>query len=134
MAVRNDDSRRLGFEPPTVRVLFNCDGPEPLRERFKDEPRVSIRTTGLGRVALRDTHFKIIDGGRMAYLTQHEFDSTVRLYELVDCLTVARWSVKWVARRELGDHMGQFETRFANASVPLIQRAFPSTSETSVTR
>lgn len=108
---------KLDNEPGfSMKCLFNCDGPQPLRDRFSDEQRVAIRSTNLGEKAPRDMHLKIVDRGRLAYLTQHEFNSTTRLYELVDCLTVWSWGLKKVARRELGDCMEQFDQRFAAAA------------------
>lgn len=97
-----------------IECLFNCPVPTPLLERFGDHDRVEMKTTGLGEKAPRDTHLKIIDGGRMAYLTQHEYDSLTRAYELVDCLTV--WRLKRVARKELGGIMDLFDARFRQAA------------------
>ena len=99
-----------------MKCLFNCDGPQPLRDRFASEPRVSIRSTNLTEKAPRDMHLKIVDRGRLAYLTQHEFNSTTRLYELLDCLTVWSWGLAKVARRKLGDCMERFDQRFAAAA------------------
>lgn len=108
---------KLRHEPDfTVRCLFNCDGPQQLHDRFDNEPRFTIRTTGLGEKAPRDLHLKVADRGRMAYLTQHEFNSTTRLYELVDCLTVWKRALGGVAREELGDCIDVFDQRFADAA------------------
>ena len=99
----------------TMRCLFNCPVPEPLQSRFVHESRLDARSTQLGKSAPRDAHLKVIDSGRMAYLTKHEFDSTTRSYELVDCLTVAPWALRRVARSELGDCMDLFNERFQQA-------------------
>ena len=96
----------------TMQCLLNCPVPERMRDKFSKESRMDARTTGLGSDAPRDTHLKIIDKGRMAYLTQHDYDSMVRPYELVDCLTVAGWALKGVARREMPGLMEEFEKKF----------------------
>lgn len=99
-----------------MQCLFNCPVPQPLHERFEGQKRIDARTTGTGDKGPRDTHLKIIDDGRMAYLTRHEFGSPTRPYELVDCLTVATWALRSVATRELGDCMEVFAQRFAQAA------------------
>ena len=99
-----------------MKCLFNCPVPHPLSTTFARETRVNLRTTGLGKDRPRDTHMKVIENGRMAYFTQHDFGSTVRQYELVDCLTVRPWALKGVVKRELGDCLKLFEQRFRLAS------------------
>lgn len=96
----------------TMQCLLNCPVPDRMRDKFSKETRMDARTTGLGSDAPRDTHLKIIDKGRMAYLTQHDFGSMVRPYELVDCLTVAGWALKGVARREMAGLVEEFEKKF----------------------
>ena len=100
----------------TMQCLFNCPVPDSLRTKFAEEHRMAFRSTGLGKEAPRDTHMKIIDDGRMAYFTRHDYGSVVRPYELVDCLTVAPWALKSVARGEIGDCMELFDKRFQQAS------------------
>ena len=100
----------------TMRCLFNCPVPEAFQEAMHGEDRVDARTTGLGEDAPRDTHLKVIDKGRLAYLTRHGYGSMVRPYELVDCLNVASWALKGAVREELGGHMETFEKRFATAA------------------
>ncbi len=99
-----------------MKCLFNCPVPYSLNTKFASETRVNLRTTGLGKDRPRDTHMKVIDNGRMAYFTQHDFGSTVRQYELVDCLTVKPWALNGVVKRELGDCLKLFEQRFSQAS------------------
>ena len=99
----------------TMRCLFNCAPPKALREKFEALPCVDLRTTGLGEKAPRDPHLKVIDGGRMAYLTRHSFGSRSTPYELVDCLTVAPWALKGVARAELGGCLEAFDQKFQQA-------------------
>lgn len=98
-----------------MRCLFNCPVPEPLRLKFAQGSRLDARSTGLGDRAPRDTHLKVIDNGRMAYLTRQDYNSMTRNYELVDCLTVAPWVLKRVARSELGACVTLFEDRFQQA-------------------
>ena len=98
-----------------MRCLFNCPVPEVLKNKFDQESRLDLRSTGLAENAPRDTHLKVIDGGRLAYLTKHEFNSMNRYYELVDCLTVAPWVLRRVARAELGQSLNRFNERFQAA-------------------
>lgn len=101
-----------------VQCLFNCPVPVALLDKFSGNSQFEARTTGLGPNAPRDTHIKAIDGGRMAYLSQHEFGSTVRTYELVNCLSVAGWALKGVARREgIERHILHFNDLFQEADV-----------------
>ena len=100
----------------SIRCLFNCPVPTPWCEGFAQDPRMEARTTGLGERAPRDTHLKVIDGGRMAYLARHAFGAMDRPYELVDCLNVAPWALTRVAREELGDCLERFDQRFQQAS------------------
>ena len=60
----------------------------------------------------RDVHYKIVDGGKLGYLSLHYHGSDEREFEFFDCSRASEWT----RRRLFGDHREKFERDFAAAS------------------
>ena len=95
----------------TMRCYFNYDEKDILfRKTFDGEARVDIRTRGGTRPD--DTHYKIIDAGRMAYLSQHGHGSRQRKFQVVDCTSVSKFALKSVTDNILGEYKKDIEQKF----------------------
>ena len=69
--------------------FFNVEEPLRLRDDFDDDERVNIYTVPVGSSrAPGETHYKIVDGGKMAYLSTHLFNNRERKFEIIDCRKV----------------------------------------------
>ena len=66
-----------------IRCFFNCDASDlEFTKRFRDNPRVEIYVRKDGSRP-PDRHYKIIDGGKKAYLSKHSLgDHTHRYKEI----------------------------------------------------
>ncbi len=85
-AVRQKLDENQGFK---LLCLFNCDELTDFRTEFGDHERVDIRVrTAGGRPD--DVHYKIVDGGRRAYISKHGLNERTRKYRIVDCGRVER--------------------------------------------
>ena len=95
----------------TVLCLFNEDSPRlKFRQEFKGNTRVDIRVLSEGSPP-GHCHYKIIDDGKMAYLSEHEAGSRDRQYRVIDTASGFR---KW-KRSEINsilDERRQDETLF----------------------
>lgn len=95
----------------TLRCYFNCDDPSTLfRQAFDSEDRVDIR---IGTGERPDyTHYKIIDDGRMAYLSQHRHGESKRKFQVIDCTGVNRRALKRVTDSLLGKYKKDIKQKF----------------------
>lgn len=98
-----------------VECYFN----NPRRTMFRDNLErckgVAIQTgEGANREGY-EVHYKIIDGGKMGYLSRHEEQSLARSYQYIDCSNVLRWGFPAVSKRHFGPHFRDFEKRFNRA-------------------
>lgn len=102
----------------TIRCLFNEDSRLGITELATKHDTLVIRySLGTGwRSAL---HFKLVDGGKIAYLTKHREDGT-REYRLVDCTMAPR-----TGRRMFRPLADRFEEGFGIgiAKLPRASRA-----------
>lgn len=100
----------------TMRCVFNCPVPDSLIGKFAEERRIDLRTAESGTSTPSDARIKVIDDGRMAYSTRFNPVFLDWQYELIDCLTVMRRSLRRVVKRELGASLALFEQKFGQAS------------------
>ena len=111
-AVRSKLRANPDFE---LRCLFNCNDDVEFRKQFADEPQVDIRTRSVmdndGRI-----HYKIIDGGLKAYLSQHNLGSRQRQSKIVDCSNVSKRHRSRIAEDVLGSYKMDFALAFEAAS------------------
>ena len=107
-AVRKKLDECPGFE---MRCLFNYDDDLPFKQAFKSEPRIVIRTRDRMR-GVQDTHYKIIDGGRQAYLSRHVPGASTRKYKMIDFSDVPERRVARAARFVLGEYQRDFARGF----------------------
>jgi len=114
-AIKNKLDAEPGF---IMRCYFNYDIADTLfRQTFDhDEPRIEIRSGGYTpETRPPNTHYKIIDGGRMAYLSQHGHDSSERKFQLVDCTKVNRLALRHVTDELLGEYKEDMKQKFLSA-------------------
>ena len=99
----------------TMYCYFNYDEPDTLfRQTFDNEPRVDIRTGGhTPETRPSGIHYKIIDDGRMAYLSQHGHGDSERKFQLIDCTEVSEWALKSVTNSLLGEYKKDIKKKFA---------------------
>ena len=96
----------------TMRCYFNHDENDTLfRKAFNDHDRVDIRTRS-DEDRPDDTHYKIIDGGRMAYLSRHEHGSSKRKFQVIDCRRVSESAFKDMTDSLLGEYKKDIEQKF----------------------
>ena len=74
--------------------------------------RVDIQTRPNGEIRPDDTHYKIIDGGRMAYLSRHEHGSSKREFQVIDCTRVSDSDLKEMTDSLLGEYKQDIERKF----------------------
>lgn len=98
-----------------MRCLFNSDEQSLLfRAELAGLSGVEIRT--LDRNASRmKTHYKIIDRGLKAYLSQHDLGERARLFKFVDCSKVPPAHFDYVSNVVLGQYKDHFEQSFSFA-------------------
>lgn len=91
-----DDSRFIegvkekleNYKDFSVLCLFNSEDSLRFKDLFKDEDRVSIYVRQ-SQDRPEDTHYKIIDNGKMAYLSKHRLGSEYRSCKTVDCSKIS---------------------------------------------
>ena len=111
-AVQEKRERNAGFG---IRLLFNSDDPELLfRQVLAGHPGIEIRINPPHGRRLK-THYKIIDGGKQAYLSQHPFGASNRRFKRVDCSKVPKRYFKKTADAVLGSFSRHFEKAFPAA-------------------
>ena len=104
--------RMLENDRLRTRIYFNEKGTlkvNDLAREFGD--RFEIRYNP-GPRPERDVHYKIVDGGKLGYLSLHHHGSDEREFEFFDCSRASEWT----RRRLFGDHREKFERDFAAAS------------------
>ncbi len=102
-----------------VQCMFNYDEDLQFKEAFKNDARVLIYVRQ-GQERPQDTHYKIIDDGRKAYLSQHVAGADRRAYRMVDCSRVNKAQLKKIDRFLFGDYrqgLSEFK-RLALATSP----------------
>ena len=72
-----------------VKAMFNVEHELEFTQKFKGHDQVDIYIRREG-VPPEDVHYKIIDGGKKAYLSRHIFQQKERRYQWVDCTSVPR--------------------------------------------
>ncbi len=98
-----------------MRCLLNCDQPSLLfRTELAGLAGVEIRTRGQNTPAMK-THYKIIDHGLKAYLSQHDVGERARLFKLVDCSKVPPAHFDYATNVILGRYKNHFEQSFGSA-------------------
>ena len=98
----------------SIRLYDNLTVKSGSREGMNDDDLVDDRLEiryNPGQGPERDVHYKIIDGGRMGYLSLHAPGSNERKYEFFECSRASEWT----RRRLLGDHCEKFERDFSAA-------------------
>ena len=111
-AVREKLNSTEEFE---LKCYFNDDANTLFRQELAGLAGVEIRT-GNGD-AKRDKHFKIIDGGRIGYVSEHDHGAEERDYEVVDCMMVPDKDFNRVAKKALGTYMESFRRKFESAAI-----------------
>ena len=103
---------------PAFRMFcyFNYNEPDTLfRQAFDNHDQVEIRTRPDGHDRPDDTHYKIIDDGRMAYLSQHSHGATDRKFQMVDCTGVKESMFEDVTDSLLGAYKRDIAQKFPSA-------------------
>ena len=109
-AVKKKLDNELGF---TMHCYFNYDENDTLfRQTFDDHDRVDIRTRPNEDARPNDTHYKIIDDGRMAYLSRHDDGSSEREFQVIDCTRISKSALKGVTDRLLGEYKTDIAQKF----------------------
>ena len=99
----------------SLRCYFNCNEPTLFRKEFDSYSKVDIKTRPSGDTRPDDTHYKIIDNGRMAYLSRHEHGSKKREFQVVDCTRVNRFALEGVTDELLGEYKVDIKQKFPSA-------------------
>lgn len=111
-AVREKREKNADFG---IRFLFNSDDPELLfRKRLAGHAGIEIRINPPHGRRLK-TQYKIIDGGKQAYLSQHPFGASNRRFKRVDCSRVPKRYFKKTSDAVLGSFSRHFEKAFPAA-------------------
>lgn len=108
-AVREKVKANSNFQ---VRCLFNCDDPSLLFRRALshfDQVEIKINRDPMQKMA---THYKIIDGGKKAYLSKHSLGVSIRRFKRVDCSKVPERRFQRTANAILGSFNRHFDTAF----------------------
>ena len=98
-----------------MRCLFNApDDSLPFMKAFgHGVDRVTIKPRDRNRHPFR-THYKIIDGGRKAYLSEHSLGSRERWFKIVDCTKVPEKHVQRASELAFGGCLNDFNQAFAS--------------------
>ena len=114
---------------PDLRVvcIFNDNGEEdrsmPFRRTFEDHQRVTMIANDQHRPTV-DTHYKIIDGGRMAYVSTHRQGEDERKFGFYDFTGVDEDLVRSNVRRLLRKYLRDLERkRQLHSAIPQLQAA-----------
>ena len=101
-------------EAVTVRCLFNTQD-QTAFWRLYHLPKVDIRFRPEPRPK-SDVHFKIVDGGILAYLSRHDLGDSRRKFRLIDCRPVPRYARRSVKQEMVGEYLDRFEQAFRKAT------------------
>ena len=97
----------------TLRCYFNDNAPDTLfRQTFDGHDRVDIRMRPDGDIRPNDTHYKIIDDGLMAYLSQHGHGIRERKFQVIDCTRVNPSKLQVVTNSLLGEYKQDIKQKF----------------------
>lgn len=105
--VVNELKRKLRDTPRfKARFFFNADDDLLLRRELAGHDRVEIFTHAKGAQPdsrpQDQTHYKIIDNGRIAYLSRHAYGAGERKFEVLDCRKVIPEKLDEVANLKFG--------------------------------
>ena len=105
--------KKLADEPNfKIRCYFNLDNNTLFRKAFNDADQVEIQV-GTGERP-DDTHYKIIDDGRMAYLSRHGLGSSERKFQIIDCTRVDESELEDMTDSLLGEYKRDIERKFSS--------------------
>ena len=96
-----------------IRCYFNLDNNTLFRKAFNDADQVEIQV-GTGERP-DDTHYKIIDDGRMAYLSRHGLGSSERKFQIIDCTRVDESELEDMTDSLLGEYKRDIERKFSSS-------------------
>lgn len=102
----NAIKERIDGSDLTVKCFFNCPNDTLFVRELSQYDNVDIKFRDGDRP--NDIHFKIIDGGKSAYLSWHEFGSSERRFKMLDC----RHLPPMARRSVLGEYIQGFERNF----------------------
>ena len=95
-----------------ARFFFNADDELLLRRKLEDHERVEIYVgAGAGRPD-NETHYKIIDNGLIAHLSNHVYGAGERTFEVLDCRNVLPDKFSKVAELKFGRLRDGVKQRF----------------------
>ena len=97
-----------------ARFFFNTDEELLLRRELEDHERVEIyvgAVPGAGRPE-DETHYKIIDNGLIAHLSNHVYGAGERTFEVLDCRKVLPEKLSKVAKLKFGRLRDGVKQRF----------------------
>ena len=111
--------KKLDTEPDfIIQCYFNeDDGSTLFRREFDGHNRVTIQTRPDGDARPDDTHYKIIDGGRMAYLSRHKSGSSQRKFQVIDCTRVVESDFTDMTDSLLGEYKKDIARKFSSQFV-----------------
>ena len=93
--------------------FFNADEELLLRDRLESHERVHVFVDSVGNERDPDeVHFKIIDRGRLAYLSNHLYGDDERSYEILDCRRVSKKRFAEATKAKFGDMLEKVHKRF----------------------
>ena len=94
---------------------FHFDGNLPFTQKLVEYPNVKIVTGGARTRSDSDVHYKIIDGGRKAHVSQHQVGAKERSYKVFDCTYVPDRALANVTDVLFGVHKKRVEKLMAEA-------------------
>lgn len=97
------DEKLTNFPQFEAVFFFNADDPLLLKERFRRHERVHIYAGAAGvRRDPSEVHYKIIDNGKLAYLSTHLYGDDERKFEILDCRKVQKNQFDEVVKVKFG--------------------------------
>ncbi len=94
-----------------IACYFNNPRQTPFRDALEGQPGVTICTGDGTKREGYEVHYKIIDGGKMGYLSRHEEHSLARRFQFIDCSEVTRWGFPAVSEKHFGKYFRDFDKR-----------------------
>ena len=95
---------------------FHFDDDLPFTQALAEYPNAKIVTGGTRTRSESDVHYKIIDGGRKAHVSQHQVGAKERGYKVLDCTHVPDRALANVTDVLLGVYKKRVESLMADAS------------------
>ena len=94
-----------------IRCLFNCDEDLAIKRELANVVGIRIRKyRNLG------AHYKIADGGALAYLSWHRPGEVRRTFRRIDCRAVPKYALTQTKDRLLGEYIEAFKDAYENAA------------------